>query len=314
MSFWKKLAGIAAPIIGSFFGPVGTVLGGAIGGGISGGGKGALMGGLLGGLSMGVGSALAATPAGQAFNQGFQNLFGAAEAGAGAGAGGFGLDYAVTPGGVVDSAGNAFSGGMADLGGMSSGAMTFNNPDFVAIPGGGSPGTGTFNNPDFVHIPYSGGAGMSAEGAAGWGGGAVDFGGMGREQPQSFMSSMSLGNFGGPQGWGIPAGRTLAGLYGLIESERLKKMMQLPDPSVVPNMPGYQAGLEAVRRTMASQGYQGSGNMMLALQKYGGDMYNQYVGQRMASGQGQAGATSGGLSSLALLSNGLSGLGGAYGW
>ena len=69
-------------------------------------------------------------------------------------------------------------------------------------------------------------------------------------------------------------------------------------------------GLEAVRRSMASQGFQGSGNMMAALQKYGGDFYNQYVGQRLASQQAQSGPVSGGMSSLALLA---SGLGGFYG-
>ena len=39
-------------------------------------------------------------------------------------------------------------------------------------------------------------------------------------------------------------------------------------------MPGYEAGLDAVTRKMASQGYLGSGNMMAALQKYGGDFFN----------------------------------------
>lgn len=118
-----------------------------------------------------------------------------------------------------------------------------------------------------------------------------------------------LMNFG-QGGWGMPALRTIAGLYGLLESRKLKKLGELPNPNDITGMPGYQAGLEAVRRSMASQGYQGSGNMMAALQKYGGDFYNQYVGQRLGSQQAQAGPMMGGMSSLALLANGL---GGFYG-
>lgn len=46
------------------------------------------------------------------------------------------------------------------------------------------------------------------------------------------------------------------------------------DPSKVTQLPGYQAGMQAVQRSMAAQGYTGSGNMMAAMQKYGGDFYN----------------------------------------
>ena len=51
----------------------------------------------------------------------------------------------------------------------------------------------------------------------------------------------------------------------------------LQDPSSITSMPGYQAGLTAVERKMASQGYNGSGNMMAALQQYGGNFYNDAV-------------------------------------
>lgn len=92
------------------------------------------------------------------------------------------------------------------------------------------------------------------------------------------------------------------GLYGLSESERLKRLSAsmadradpnaayrpgyasmlnnlARDPSSVYNLPGWQAGSEAVQRSMAAQGYQGSGNMAVALQKYGGDFYNQALQQ-----------------------------------
>lgn len=46
------------------------------------------------------------------------------------------------------------------------------------------------------------------------------------------------------------------------------------NPSNVQALPGYQAGLDAVTRKMASQGYLGSGNMMTALHDYGGNAFN----------------------------------------
>jgi hypothetical protein len=46
------------------------------------------------------------------------------------------------------------------------------------------------------------------------------------------------------------------------------------DPSQVERLPGYKAGLQAVERRMNSQGYGGSGNMMLALHDYGGKMFD----------------------------------------
>ena len=68
--------------------------------------------------------------------------------------------------------------------------------------------------------------------------------------------------------WGQSGGRGAADaqLQGLLK-----------DPSAIYGMPGYQAGLDAVQRKMASQGYLGSGNMMAALQQYGGDFYNNAV-------------------------------------
>lgn len=56
-------------------------------------------------------------------------------------------------------------------------------------------------------------------------------------------------------------------------AQQLQQLQQ--NPSSVANMPGYQAGLDAVQRSLAAQGYTGSGNMMAALQKYGGDFYQQ---------------------------------------
>ena len=52
----------------------------------------------------------------------------------------------------------------------------------------------------------------------------------------------------------------------------------MADPSgKLTSIPGYQAGLEAVERSGASQGWTGSGNMMAALQQYGGSFYQQQL-------------------------------------
>ena len=98
-----------------------------------------------------------------------------------------------------------------------------------------------------------------------------------------------LAKSGGPlqSGWNI-----LSGLYGLNQSRQLADLaskaseradpfgpyragyaQQLAalsaNPSLITKQPGYAAGLEAVRRSLAAQGYQGSGNMMAALSQYG---------------------------------------------
>lgn len=123
----------------------------------------------------------------------------------------------------------------------------------------------------------------------------------------SYLSK--LGNFG-KGGWGVPALRTAAGLYSFIEAQKIRRGMRPPNAGDVTSLPGYQAGLEAVQRSMASQGYSGSGNMMAALQKYGGDFYNNAATQRLQQGQAQAGGLFGNLSSLGLLASGIGGFGG----
>ena len=248
------------------------------------------------------------------------SIFGGAETGL-AGGGATGMDFGAAFEGLANGGGGAtgldFGAGMEGLAGGPEWAAggVFNNPSLVSMPDV-SPGmlSGQFNNPAFVSIPGLEGGSISAADAAAGGAAGSQAGGP-TERPAS-MSSFSLEsvlpqlmNFG-QGGWGMPAVRTIAGLYGLLESRKLKKLGQLPNPGDITGMPGYQAGLEAVRRSMASQGFQGSGNMMAALQKYGGDFYNQYVGQRLASQQAQSGPVSGGMSSLALLA---SGLGGFYG-
>lgn len=91
-----------------------------------------------------------------------------------------------------------------------------------------------------------------------------------------------------------------SGIYGLLQSRRLEELARsqaagadpfsvyrpmagskfgelLNNPGSITSMPGWEAGLKGVERSMLAQGYQGSGNMMQALQKQGGDFYNQQL-------------------------------------
>lgn len=134
--------------------------------------------------------------------------------------------------------------------------------------------------------------GGSAAGAGGWGSLVT---------PQNVMSALSgmqglqrsrqMRGLAGQLGaqadpWGAMGGRQVAGgqLLNLLN-----------DPAQLTQLPGYRAGEQAVMRSMASQGYQNSGNMMAALQKYGGDFYDKALTQLGGlAGAGQnpaAGAT-----------------------
>lgn len=56
----------------------------------------------------------------------------------------------------------------------------------------------------------------------------------------------------------------------------------MADPSKITTMPGYTAGMQAVERRLASQGYLGSGNMMTAMAEYGGSFFDKEA-NRLAS-------------------------------
>lgn len=71
-----------------------------------------------------------------------------------------------------------------------------------------------------------------------------------------------------------------------------KELADLETSKDVTGIPGYQAGLESVERAGAAQGFTGSGNMMKALQDYGGNFFNQREGflARLAGADVQPGA------------------------
>jgi hypothetical protein len=119
----------------------------------------------------------------------------------------------------------------------------------------------------------------------------------------------------------------MSGLYGLYQGERVadrmdpfgphrgyfaERLMELErNPGLITSRPGYRAGLEAITREMASKGYLGSGNQMVALSRYAGDFYNQEA-NRLAQLAGAGAAPGGGeLARAGLQGQGLASI--AYG-
>ncbi len=163
-------------------------------------------------------------------------------------------------------------------------------------------------------IPYSGSGGYDTGlgqmpggggggGFGGAGGGAPSFGGAGAAaspiaKQVGAMPWGSAGNIAtmgqGLLGLGAAGGLLNAGRqaqqaadpfapYRAEYAQKMKDLME--DPSKITSQPGYEAGIQAIKRSMASQGYTGSGNMMAAMAKYGQDfydktmqMYGQYSG------------------------------------
>ena len=138
--------------------------------------------------------------------------------------------------------------------------------------------------------PVSGGGFMPSGASSALGSGGLPPGGF-SELLERLKKMMKPNALSGAMG-------ILSGLYGLNQSNQLTKLGQqamersdpfgpyrkqygdqlsalMADPSSISKYPGYQAGLDAITRKMASQGYLGSGNMMAALQKYGGDFFDK---------------------------------------
>lgn len=144
--------------------------------------------------------------------------------------------------------------------------------------------------------------------------------------------SIGAGTAGGASGLGtlsslLSLGSGAYGLSNAIQMQQLAKQAgastqyapqyaaQLAaleaNPSSITSTPGYQSGLEAVERSMAAQGYQGSGNMAAALQQYGGNFFNQQVQQlqSLANPSGAGTALSGAAASNTAASSALAALG-----
>jgi hypothetical protein len=134
-----------------------------------------------------------------------------------------------------------------------------------------------------------------AAGAAGAGGTA----GNGSWLSSLFSSGSGTGSGSSALATGknaLGAMQVLSALYGMEQSRKLSK--QASSQAVT------AAGLQAVQRSMAAQGYQGSGNMMTALSNYGAGAYTNDLAQQQQSLNSQ-------LSSLGLLT---AGSGNLTGW
>ena len=207
------------------------------------------------------------------------------------------------------AAGDAFALGATDIGiggasaGVGGASMTAS--DFLGGLGGGeSFGAGAgFNDIGMSGIQDSGV--FNETGFAGNSPGLASGGGVGGGGGSPWENLFK--QFSSPKGMQNLT-KTLGGAYGMLQSRKLQGQMALPNPKDIQGIPGYQAGQDAVMRSMSAQGYQGSGNMMAAMSKYGGDFYNNYANQRMQSAQAQSGAVGNGMSSLSPFMSGLSGL------
>lgn len=176
---------------------------------------------------------------------------------------------------------------MTDLGAAGGGAMPamgeYAVPGAVAGTGGGGGGAAAVPGLDSYYTGLGGvdgslvGSGVSnTTGYGGW---------LKNLSPDLLKSFSNL--LGGSDS-------LVKGLYALYQSKRFTDLGKgtpsqqtanaqlntlLQDPNQIYKMPGWEAGLQAVQRTGAGQGYLGSGNMMVALNKYGGDFYNNTVRQ-----------------------------------
>lgn len=140
-------------------------------------------------------------------------------------------------------------------------------------------------------LPGSAGAGYTV--AAGGGSQALTGAAGGSLADAASYANLAKGGVGLLQAAGMggstSAAASRADPFGPYREQYAQQLQALTaDPAgQLSKTPGYQAGLDAVQRSQAAQGFQGSGNMATALQKYGGDIYNQQVTQL----SGLAGAT-----------------------
>ena len=168
--------------------------------------------------------------------------------------------------------------------------------------GGGTPGadSGVFSNDLFQGTDLQGAFGGEA-GPGGPGGATFGAEPAGQSYYQQFLDWMKKR---GMLKTGMQGLNAISGIYGMNKARQLEKLAQAAspmrtqavsdaaalqaDPSRVTSLPGYKAGLQAVERRMASQGYLGSGNMMVALRDYGGKQYDTELARLTALAQPSA--------------------------
>lgn len=157
---------------------------------------------------------------------------------------------------------------------------------------GGGPPTGGFSTLGAGASPSTAMSSM-LRGAGATAGTAAGASGVG---PLSSLLSLASGAYGLSNAAQMQKLAEQAGAstrYAPQYAAQLSQLMQ--NPSSITSMPGYEAGMTAVERSMAAQGYQGSGNMAAALQQYGGNFFNSQVAQLqgLANPSGAGAAMSG---------------------
>lgn len=94
---------------------------------------------------------------------------------------------------------------------------------------------------------------------------------------------------GGSKGGGGSSSVSGYDPYAPYRGDAAKKLNDLmADPSTLENLPEYKAQTQAAERTIASQGYTGSGNALVAAANAGGNAYQQaFNNLSMLAGAGQ---------------------------
>lgn len=301
----SKILGIALPAVlaigGAMIGgPLGASAGiGAMGGGAIGGGLGGALGseitggnpftgGIMGALGGGFGGFGAGTSGTLGAGAASGGASGAASVLAGASDPIEALSQAMTMTGTSTATDAATALGYSNVNSL----MAAANPSWLntmpAIQGAANNATGGVIGGGSNIGSFSGTVGPTSAGSPATGG-ALGRLAAGNTALGPVSSLMSLGS----------------GLYGMEQSQQQQELMKqlaaqgnyggqyasqlsnlMKNPSSITSQPGYEAGMEAVQRSMAAQGYQGSGNMAAALQKYGGDFFNNQVSQLQGLAQG----------------------------
>ena len=246
----KNFVEDAAPVVGAvggflIGGPAGAAAGGALGGAISGYGKTGHLGGTLEGAALG-GIA----------GYGGAELYGASGLGSSSGSVLSGL-----------SGTGASSSPVADAVGLMSTPSTVSQ---AAL------GLGTATAPGYA-LPATGGSLMGdlsgSVGSSVLGGASKVWGGSNLVSGLAQIYGSHLANQNAQQLQQMAQQSNAMGPYRAQYAQQLQQLMA--NPSSIQNLPGYQAGVEAINRDAAAKGYFGSGNMAASLGMYGNQIYNQ---------------------------------------
>lgn len=194
---------------------------------------------------------------------------------------------------------------MGGTGGAAGGMSSMGSADAAAMYGDAGYGAGA-----------AAGSAVPADVQAAY---AADMGGAAGAAPWYQQAIQSLGNMGWKNMAKIGAGSMMA-LGGLgnyqLGQQQLAQQRQYQDqlnalmanPNSIYATPGYAAGQQAIQRSMAAQGYQGSGNMASALAGNAGQFYQQQFNNLASLANQPVSSPYSGLSSMGM--GGLMALGG----